>query len=170
MPIKGAPSDFTAGGTATVAIPRSCNESPPAHAIVIRMPGHRPLTLGQGCVKCSDGTRLAPLSPTEVRSPEREALVGRKCADPALSSDPACGIFFDAFGLAVAKRAEAEGMTATGVGIGGCGPGLDTLRISIDDWRSTNRLVAIVEEEAARWDAGGTITVLITGIPIVTPL
>ena len=58
----------------------------------------------------------------------------------------------------------------TGLGIGGCGRGLDTLTVSIDDWRSANHLVAIIEEEAARWDAGGSITVRVAGTSIVTPL
>lgn len=175
MPIKGTPGDFTAGGTATVSGPRSCAESPGAHLIDIRLAGARPLTLGEGCVKCAEAARFAPLSSSEVRSTERDALVARKCSAAARAapgaSEQTCGIFFDAFGSAVAGRAAAEGITTVGVGIGvgGCDRGLDNLRFSIDDWRSTNRLVAIIEEEAARWEAGGTIAVLVIGISIVTP-
>ncbi len=170
MPIKGAPGDFTRGGTATVAVPRRCAEAPDAHAIEIRLRGPRPLTLGEGCVKCPEGARFAPLSSREVGALERDALVGRKCGAPALPAERSCGIFFDAFGSAVAQRAAAEGIMATGIGIGGCDRSLDFLRISVDDWRSTDRLVAIIEEEAARWEAGGSLAVLVTGIAIATPL
>jgi hypothetical protein len=96
--------------------------------------------------------------------------VARKCAAPAEPAEATCGLFFDAFAEAVSQRAAAEGMTTTGIGIGGCDRGLDALRISTDDWHTANRLVTILQEEAARWDAGGPIAVLVTGIPIVVPL
>jgi len=79
-------------------------------------------------------------------------------------------LLFDAFGREVARRATAEGVTTTGYGIGGCDREPDALRISIDDWRSANRMVQIIEEEAARWDVAGSIAVLVAGIPIATPL
>ncbi len=170
MPTKGSPADFTAGGTETVSAARSCDETPPTHLITIRLGGHRPLTLGQGCVKCAVGERFASLSPRDARATERSALVAQKCAGPAEPAEATCGVFFDEFGQAVTARATAEGITMTGLGIGGCGRDLDTLRVSIDDWRSANRLVAIIEEEAARWDAGGSIAVRVAGISIVTPL
>ena len=170
MPTKGSPADFTVGGTATVSAPRRCADAPPAHVIEVRLSGKRPLTLGEGCVKCAEGARFASLARSEVGSVERSALVARKCAGPADPAEATCGLFFDAFGEAVSQRAAAEGIRATGTGIGGCDRGLDALRISIDDWRGANRLVAIIEQEAVRWQAGGSIAVLVTGIPIVTPL
>jgi hypothetical protein len=91
------------------------------------------------------------------------AIAARRCAAPVDLTEPTGGLFFDVFGEAVSSRAAAEGITTTGIGVGGCNRSLASLRISIDDWHAANRLVAIIHEEAARWDAGGSIAVLVTG-------